>query len=61
MQTLVVVDLRLYPRSAIDEISKRIGAEIPYKQVKWAVDALITSGEVVFEGNKKGRRYRLAE
>jgi ATP-dependent DNA helicase RecG len=61
LQTLVVVDLRLYPRSAIDEISQRIGAEIPYKQVKWAVDALIASGEVVFEVNKKGRRYRLSE
>lgn len=60
LQALVVEDLRLYPRSATGEINQRIGAEIPYKQVKRALDTLIIAGQVVFEGDKKGRRYSLA-
>ena len=50
-----------YPRSAGGEINKRIGEEIPYKQVKRAIDALIAAGQVQFEGDKRGRRYWLAE
>jgi len=61
LQALVVEDLSRYPRSAGGEINKRIGEEIPYKQVKRAIDALIAAGQVLFEGDKRGRRYWLAE
>ena len=61
LQALVVEDLRHYPRSAIGDVNQRIGAEIPYKQVKRAVDALIASGQILFDGDKRGRRYRLAD
>ncbi|MSN25486.1 MAG: ATP-dependent DNA helicase [Geobacter sp.] len=61
LQALVVEDLSRYPRSAGGEINKRIGEEIPYKQVKRAIDALIAAEQVLFEGDKRGRRYWLAE
>ena len=60
LQALVVEDLRRYPRSAIGEVNKRIGAEIPYKQVKRAVDVLIAAGQILFAGDRRGRRYWLA-
>ena len=61
LQALVVEDLRRYPRSPIGEINQRIGAEIPYKQVKRALDVLIDAGQVAFEGDRRGRRYWLVE
>lgn len=60
LQALAVEDLRRYPRSAMGDINKRIGAEIPYKQLKRAIDALIAAGQVQYEGDKRGRRYWLA-
>ncbi|ABQ28443.1 ATP-binding protein [Geotalea uraniireducens] len=61
LQALIVEDLSRYPRSAGGEINRRIGAEIPYKQVKRAIDALIAARQVLFEGDKRGRRYWLAK
>ena len=61
LQALVVEDLSRYPRSAGGEINKRIGIEIPYKQVKRAIDVLVDAGQVLFDGDKRGRRYWLAE
>jgi ATP-dependent DNA helicase RecG len=61
LQALVVEDLSRYPRSAGGEINKRIGIEIPYKQVKRAIDVLIGAGQVLFDGDKRGRRYWLTE
>lgn len=61
LQALIVEDLIRYPRSAGGEINRRIGAEIPYKQVKRAIDALIAARQVLFEGDKRGRRYWLVK
>lgn len=61
LQALVVEDLSRYPRSAGGEINRRIGAEIPYKQVKRALDALIALGQVAFDGDRRGRRYWLVD
>jgi ATP-dependent DNA helicase RecG len=59
LQALVVEDLRRYPRSATGDIGRRIGAEIPYKQLKRALDRLVEEKQVLYEGEKKGRRYWL--
>lgn len=54
---LVREDLRLYPASAISAVHQRIGAEIHPKQIKRAIDELVSRGEVRFEGEKRWRRY----
>ena len=60
LSALVLEDLSRYPRSSISEINRRIGDEIPYKQLKRALDTLIEAGEVTWEGEKRWRRYALA-
>jgi len=57
LTALVLEDLRRYPNSAIGDIRQRIGEEINPKQVKRAIDQLVESGEVSFEGNKRWRKY----
>jgi len=54
---LVMEDLRLYPASAISAVHQRVGAELHPKQIKRAIDELISRGEVRFEGEKRWRRY----
>lgn len=57
LAALVREDLRLYPASAISAVHQRIGAEIHPKQIKRAIDELVSRGEVRFEGEKRWRRY----
>ncbi len=57
LSALILEDLRRYPRSAIGDIHQRIGAEINPRQIKRALDALNSRGEVLFEGNRRWRRY----
>ncbi|MBI1284201.1 MAG: ATP-dependent DNA helicase [Thiobacillus sp.] len=61
LAALILEDLGRYPQSAIGEIRQRIGGEIHPKQVKRALDGLIDKGEVRFEGDRRWRRYRLAQ
>jgi ATP-dependent DNA helicase RecG len=61
LAALILEDLGRYPKSAIGEIRQRIGGEIHPKQVKRALDALIEKGEVRFEGDRRWRRYHLAQ
>lgn len=61
LAALILEDLGRYPQSAIGEIRQRIGGEIHPKQVKRALDALIDKNEVRFEGDRRWRRYRLAQ
>ena len=61
LAALILEDLGRYPQSAIGEIRQRIGGEIHPKQVKRALDALIDKGEVRFEGDRRWRRYHLAQ
>lgn len=58
---LVREDLRRYPRSAIGEISARIGTEVNRSQLRRTLSALVGSGAVVMEGTKRGARYRLRD
>lgn len=57
LAALVREDLRLYPASAIGAVHQRIGVEIHPKQIKRAIDELVSRGEVRFEGEKRWRRY----
>ena len=59
LRALIVEDLTRYPGSAIGEIHRRIGVEILHKQVKRTLDELVKEGQVSFDGEKRGRRYRL--
>lgn len=60
LAALIVEDLRRYPKSSSSEINRRIGKEIPYRQTKRALDALVKAGEVLHEGETRARRYWLA-
>lgn len=57
LAALVMEDLRLYPASAISAVHQRVGAELHPKQIKRAIDELISRGEVRYEGEKRWRRY----
>jgi ATP-dependent DNA helicase RecG len=61
LKALIQEDLGRYPASSSMEINKRIGAEISTKTVKRALDTLIEDGLVVFSGERRWRRYRLAD
>jgi ATP-dependent DNA helicase RecG len=54
---LILEDLLRYPESAIGAIQMRVGAEIPIKQIKRALDELIARGAVRHEGDRRWRRY----
>lgn len=57
LAALVMEDLRLYPASAIGAVHQRVGAELHPKQIKRAIDELISRGDVRYEGEKRWRRY----
>jgi hypothetical protein len=53
-------DTDFYPDSAIGEIHRRIGAEIPRSQIKRVLDSLVADGTVRYQGEKRWRRYQVA-
>ncbi len=61
LRALLLEDLRHYPESAIGEIHRRIGPALPRSRVKRALEEAAREGDVVFEGEKRWRRYSLAE
>ena len=61
LKALIQEDLSRYPDSSSMEINKRIGAEISGKTVKRALDVLVEDGIVVFSGERRWRRYGLAD
>lgn len=60
LQELIREDLRRYPDSSSADINQRIGAEIPLKSFKRALDELISAGQVSYAGERRWRRYRLS-
>lgn len=60
LRALVLEDLQRYPGSAISEIHKRIGLEIPRRRLKSLLGELVGVGEARMEGRLKGSRYFLA-
>jgi ATP-dependent DNA helicase RecG len=61
LKALILEDLGRYPESSSPEINRRIGEEISAKTVKRALDGLVEAGQVIHEGEKRWRRYRLAD
>lgn len=61
LQALILEDLMRYPNASTSDVNRRIGAEISAKTVKRALDDLVDEGKVVFEGERRWRRYRLSE
>ena len=58
LRALLLEDLQRHPGSALSEIRRRIGIEIPEHQIRRQLRALAKVGEVSFEGEKRWRRYR---
>lgn len=61
LKALVLEDLQRYPGSSIGAIQKRVGAEIPRSRIKKTLEDLIDDGRVDPYGEKRWRRYRLAD
>ncbi len=57
LRALIYEDLKIYGKSAIGEIHKRIGEEIPLRSVRRQLENLAEEGEISKEGEKKGTRY----
>jgi len=60
LEALVYEDVERYPKSAIGEVHKRIGKEVPRHQVKVALEALCARGRIMYEGERRWRRYSIA-
>jgi ATP-dependent DNA helicase RecG len=59
LDALILEDLGRYPASRIGQIHARIGTEIARTQVEQRLKHLIAKAQVLAEGEKKGRTYRL--
>ena len=60
LRALVLEDLARFPNAPRGEIWRRIGPEIPERNVKQVLDNLVASGHVVATGKTRARRFRLA-
>jgi ATP-dependent DNA helicase RecG len=61
LRALVLEDLQRYPGSAIGQIHRRIGEEIPRRRLKTLLTGLVATGDVVMTGKLKGARYGVAK
>ena len=61
LRALILEDLSRYPGSSTPEIQRRIGTEITPKSIKRALDVLVEGGQVRFRGERRWRRYAIAE
>lgn len=57
LRALILEDLSRYPGSSSGEVNRRVGAEVPYRSLKRAIDHLVAAGDARFEGHGRGRRY----
>lgn len=61
LRALIEEDVSMYPGSSSGEINKRVGAEIPYRTLKRALDDLVEARKVRHTGAGRGRRYWAVE
>ncbi len=61
LRALILEDLQRYPGSSSTEINARIGVEISDRTVKRALDELINQKKVRHEGERRWRRYWVAD
>jgi len=59
LRALILEDLSRHPASAIGDIHKRIGNEIPLSQVRRELKALVEKRDIVYQGEYRWRRYSL--
>jgi ATP-dependent DNA helicase RecG len=59
LQALIVEDLKSYPGSAFGDIQKRVAQDVPPNQLKRAIKVLINNKKIVYNGEKRWRRYWL--
>jgi ATP-dependent DNA helicase RecG len=57
LRALVLEDLGRYPASAIGDIHKRIGPEIPRRRLQAVLTKLVAAGQVGMEGERRWARY----
>lgn len=60
LRALILEDLERFPDSSKVDIHRRVGPEIPERSFRRALEELVQSGEVLPEGERRWRRYRLA-
>jgi ATP-dependent DNA helicase RecG len=61
LRSLALEDLDRFPNSSITEMHQRIGKEVRMRALRDALNALIEAGDVAFTGERRWRRYRLAD
>jgi ATP-dependent DNA helicase RecG len=61
LRALILEDLERFPDSGRADIHRRIGPEIHEKALARALDALLGQGAIVAVGDRRWRKYRLAE
>lgn len=59
LHALILEDLRRHPHSAISDIRRRIGAEIPMRLVRRELYGLAEKGAILRTGVKRGCKYHL--
>lgn len=59
LRELILADVRLHPNSAVSDIHRRIGSEIPALKVKRMLYALVDKGVLMAQGEKRWRRYSI--
>lgn len=57
LKALIVEDLERYKDSAISDIHRRVGPEIPLRTLRRTLEELVTEGQVVAVGDRRWRRY----
>lgn len=61
LRALILEDLERFPDSGRADIHRRIGPEIHEKTLSRALDALLSEGAIASTGERRWRRYRLAD
>ena len=57
LRALIVEDVARYPNSASSEIHRRVGAEIPNRTFRRALEELVTEGAIRAKSARRWRRY----
>lgn len=59
LRALILEDLERFPASAISDIHRRIGSEIPARILKRAIDLLVSERAISATGVRRWTRYGL--
>jgi ATP-dependent DNA helicase RecG len=61
LRGLILEDLERYPDSSSAEVHSRVGPEIPPRTFRRALEELVEQGRVSSSGERRWRRYRVAD